>query len=67
MTLCGTPWHMRYLRACLLQAWPSTIRTVFGDQERYETTYFAPFKDYYFTGSLSGPVCRAPPSPLRAQ
>lgn len=35
----------RSLTACQhLQAWPSTIRTVYGDQDRYETTYFAPFK-----------------------
>lgn len=32
------------------QAWPATIRGVFGDQERYESTYFAPYKGYYFTG-----------------
>jgi len=25
-------------------AWPSTIRTIYGDQDRFETTYFAPFK-----------------------
>lgn len=31
-------------------SWPSTLRTLFGDHERYETTYFAPFKGYYFTG-----------------
>lgn len=35
---------------CIKQAWPSTIRTIFGDQERYETTYFGPFKGFYFTG-----------------
>ena len=29
---------------CIKQAWPSTIRTIYGDQERFETTYFAPFK-----------------------
>ena len=29
---------------CIKQAWPSTIRTIFGDHERYETTYFAGFK-----------------------
>ena len=29
---------------CMKAAWPSTIRTIFGDQERFETTYFAPFK-----------------------
>jgi acetyl-CoA synthetase len=34
----------------VVQAWPSTIRGVFGDQERYEQTYFAPYKGYYFSG-----------------
>ena len=29
---------------CIKQAWPAAIRTIFGDQERFETTYFAPFK-----------------------
>lgn len=29
---------------CMKSAWPSTIRTIFGDQDRFETTYFAPFK-----------------------
>lgn len=29
---------------CIKQAWPSTIRTIYGDQERYEETYFSPFK-----------------------
>ena len=28
---------------CIGQSWPSNIRTVYGDHERYETTYFAPF------------------------
>ena len=35
---------------CIKQSWPSAIRTVYGDQERFETTYFAPFPGYYFTG-----------------
>ena len=29
---------------CIKQGWPGAIRTIFGDQERFETTYFAPFK-----------------------
>jgi hypothetical protein len=33
-----------------MQAWPGTIRGVYGDQERYEATYFAPYKGYYFSG-----------------
>lgn len=32
------------------QAWPSTLRTIYGDHDRYETNYFAPFPGYYFTG-----------------
>lgn len=35
---------------CIKSAWPSTFRTLYGDHSRYETTYFAPFKGYYFTG-----------------
>ncbi|DBB07398.1 hypothetical protein WJX82_008396 [Trebouxia sp. C0006] len=35
---------------CMKAAWPSTIRTIYGDQDRFETTYFAPFKGYYFSG-----------------
>lgn len=26
------------------KSWPSTLRTLFGDHARYETTYFQPFK-----------------------
>ena len=29
----------------LKASWPSTLRTVYGDHARYETTYFAPFKE----------------------
>ena len=32
------------------QAWPSMLRTLAGDQERFEKTYFEHFKGYYFTG-----------------
>ena len=35
---------------CIAQSWPSNIRTVYRDHERYETTYFAPFPGYYFSG-----------------
>ncbi|KAL4458768.1 hypothetical protein ABPG75_013633 [Micractinium tetrahymenae] len=35
---------------CIKQSWPSNIRTVYGDHERYETTYFAAFPGYYFSG-----------------
>jgi acetyl-CoA synthetase len=30
--------------------WPSMLRTVYGDDERYKKTYFGNFKKYYFTG-----------------
>jgi acetyl-CoA synthetase len=30
--------------------WPSMMRTVYGDHERFYETYFAMFKGYYFTG-----------------
>ncbi|GLC60387.1 hypothetical protein PLESTB_001606800 [Pleodorina starrii] len=30
--------------------WPSMARTLYGDHERWEQVYFAPYKGYYFTG-----------------
>lgn len=30
--------------------WPCMMRTVYGDHERFEQTYFSAFKGYYFTG-----------------
>ncbi|ESO86719.1 hypothetical protein LOTGIDRAFT_128665 [Lottia gigantea] len=30
--------------------WPSLMRTVYGNQERFETTYFKKFPGYYCTG-----------------
>ncbi|XP_024389050.1 acetyl-coenzyme A synthetase, chloroplastic/glyoxysomal [Physcomitrium patens] len=35
---------------CIKAAWPGMMRTLQGDHDRYETTYFAPFKGYYFSG-----------------
>jgi len=35
---------------CIKEPWPSTMRTIYGDQARFETAYFAPFKGYYFSG-----------------
>ncbi|MFT7345084.1 MAG: acetyl-CoA synthetase [Lentimonas sp.] len=35
---------------CIKHPWPSILRTTYGDHERCRTTYFAPFKDHYFTG-----------------
>jgi acetyl-CoA synthetase len=35
---------------CIKFPWPSIIRTTYGDHERCHQVYFAPFKNYYFTG-----------------
>lgn len=35
---------------CVKGSWPGAFRTLFGDHERYETTYFKPFAGYYFSG-----------------
>ncbi|XP_068452789.1 acetyl-coenzyme A synthetase, cytoplasmic isoform X3 [Clinocottus analis] len=32
------------------QPWPGVMRTVFGNQQRFETTYFKKFPGYYVTG-----------------
>ena len=31
------------------ESWPSQMRTVYGDHERFVNTYFAAYKGYYFT------------------
>ena len=35
---------------CIKDSWPAQMRTVWGDHERFEKTYFADYKNYYFTG-----------------
>jgi len=35
---------------CLKESWPSQMRTVFEDPERFKTAYFADYKGYYFSG-----------------
>jgi acetyl-CoA synthetase len=35
---------------CIRFPWPSIIRTTYGDHERCRTTYFATYKNLYFTG-----------------
>ncbi|MEO0864843.1 MAG: acetate--CoA ligase, partial [Pseudomonadota bacterium] len=35
---------------CMKDSWPAQMRTVWGDHERFEKTYFADYKGYYFTG-----------------
>jgi acetyl-CoA synthetase len=34
----------------LLDSWPGQMRTVYGDHERFEQTYFSAYKNMYFTG-----------------
>ncbi|MDA5555505.1 acetate--CoA ligase [Shimia sp. MMG029] len=34
----------------IADSWPSQMRTVWGDHERFEKTYFADYKGYYFAG-----------------
>ncbi len=34
----------------LKEPWPGQMRTVYGDHERFEATYFQQYKGYYFTG-----------------
>ncbi|OAN68824.1 acetate--CoA ligase [Rhodobacteraceae bacterium EhC02] len=35
---------------CLKDSWPGQMRTVYGDHERFEKTYFSDYKNYYFSG-----------------
>jgi acetyl-CoA synthetase len=35
---------------CIKQPWPSLARTIYGDHQRFISTYLAPYKGYYFTG-----------------
>ena len=35
---------------CIKQAWPSIIRTTFGDHERCRKTYFSTYENKYYTG-----------------
>lgn len=35
---------------CVRSSWPGAFRTLYGDHERYETTYFKAFPGYYFSG-----------------
>ena len=37
-------------RLCITHPWPGQARTVWGDHERYFSTYFSTFPGYYFTG-----------------
>lgn len=35
---------------CIKDSWPGQMRTVWGDHERFEKTYFGDYKGYYFSG-----------------
>ncbi|WP_340108686.1 acetate--CoA ligase [Pikeienuella sp. HZG-20] len=35
---------------CMKSAWPGMFRTVYGDHERFVSTYFSDFKGHYFSG-----------------
>ena len=35
---------------CIKSPWPSMMRGVYGDPDRFYNTYFSSFKGYYFTG-----------------
>ncbi|NOX39124.1 MAG: acetate--CoA ligase [Alphaproteobacteria bacterium] len=35
---------------CIKSSWPGQMRTVYGDHDRFVSTYFADYKGYYFTG-----------------
>ena len=35
---------------CITDSWPGQMRTVFGDHERFEQTYFSTYPNKYFTG-----------------
>ena len=35
---------------CIKRSWPGQMRTVYGDHERFVTTYFSTFPGKYFTG-----------------
>ncbi len=35
---------------CIKDSWPGQMRTVWGDHQRFEETYFQQYKGYYFSG-----------------
>ncbi|WP_368184299.1 acetate--CoA ligase [Aestuariibius sp. HNIBRBA575] len=35
---------------CIKDSWPGQMRTVWGDHERFQKTYFSDYKGYYFAG-----------------
>jgi len=37
-------------RLCIKHPWPSMARTIYGDHQRFKSTYFTAFENKYFTG-----------------
>jgi acetyl-CoA synthetase len=37
-------------KLCIINPWPGIMRTTWGDHDRFINTYFATFKNMYFTG-----------------
>lgn len=35
---------------CMKDSWPGQMRSIWGDHERFEKTYFSDYKGYYFAG-----------------
>ena len=35
---------------CFKDSWPGQMRTIWGDHERFQKTYFGDYKGYYFSG-----------------
>ncbi|HDZ74179.1 MAG TPA: acetate--CoA ligase [Aurantimonas coralicida] len=35
---------------CITDSWPGQMRTIYGDHDRFEQTYFSTYKGKYFTG-----------------
>ena len=35
---------------CIKDSWPGQMRTVWGDHDRFQATYFQQYKGYYFSG-----------------
>ena len=35
---------------CIKESWPGQMRTVYGDHDRFVSTYFEMYKGYYFSG-----------------
>lgn len=48
--MCVDCFHLLRLSQVFKQPWPGVMRTVYGNHQRFETTYFKKFPGYYVTG-----------------